>query len=470
MGMIRRSVTIPLALALGVAPVLLASCSSGSSNSSSTTQASSSNCSKSVLDKASGPITINFWNSMPRANGVELQKLTDQFNSSQSKIHVNLVNQSDYDTTFQKYKAGLSNGQLPDVVQLQDTDTQAAIDTQSFTSAQSCFAGFNYKLGDLLPQATSYYTINKNLWAMPFSVSAPVLYYNTVAFKKAGIANPPATLAEMTADAKTLHAAGVGGMGFKMDPWSFWTWLGTENSLFANSNNGRTARATAVTFNNSVGTSVFTSLSQMVAAGDSATNAYTGSSVYDNLLGIGSGKYSMTIDTSAALGTIEQLLSSGQYPNVGLGVAPFPPASAGAKGGVAPAGNALWISSKSSPAKQSAAFEFISYLDSTDSQTAWAAGTGYIPLRASSAQSKTIQDLWNAKPYYKVAYTSITSAPQSYATSGPVIGPFADVRTALASAEASMFVNGTSPEAALKAASAASDAAITSYDQRLGVN
>jgi sn-glycerol 3-phosphate transport system substrate-binding protein len=137
---------------------------------------------------------------------------------------------------------------------------------------------------------------------------------------------------------------------------------------------------------------------------------------------------------------------------------------------VAPAGNALWISSKSSPAKQSAAFEFISYLDSTDSQTAWAAGTGYIPLRVSSAQSKTIQDLWNAKPYYKVAYTSITSAPQSYATSGPVIGPFADVRTALASAEASMFVNGTSPEAALKAASAASDAAITSYDQRLGVN
>ena len=50
----------------------------------------------------------------------------------------------------------------------------------------------------------------------------------------------------------------------------------------------------------------------------------SGSATYDNLLAIGSGIAPMTIDTSAALGTILQVLGSGQYPNVKLGVGPMP--------------------------------------------------------------------------------------------------------------------------------------------------
>ena len=45
--------------------------------------------------------------------------LTDKFNASQSDVKVTLVNQVTYEDTFTKYKAGLSSGDLPDVVQLQ---------------------------------------------------------------------------------------------------------------------------------------------------------------------------------------------------------------------------------------------------------------------------------------------------------------------------------------------------------------
>ena len=196
-----RTLRRPLVLAatLSLAAVTLAACSSSSSSSSSTTAASggssgSSSCSKATLDKASGPVTINFWESMPRQNGVVITQLVDAFNASQSKVHVNLVAQTSYNDTWQKYQAGLSNGQLPDVVQLQDTDTQAAVDTQSITPVQSCWSGFGYSPGDLLARALAYWNIQHVQEAMPFAVSGPVLYYNQLAYQKAGLdpAKPPA--------------------------------------------------------------------------------------------------------------------------------------------------------------------------------------------------------------------------------------------------------------------------------------
>ncbi|MGO8873142.1 MAG: ABC transporter substrate-binding protein [Acidimicrobiales bacterium] len=416
-------------------------------------------------------MTVNFWESMPRANGQVLTALTQKFNSSQDKVHVNLVAQASYDDTWQKYQAGLSNGELPDVVQLQDTDTQGAIDTQSVLPVQDCFAGFHYSVGDLLPRALAYWSENNTQWAMPFAVSGPVLYYNKLAFQKAGLNpdQPPGTLAQMVADAKLLKQAGAGGMGLKLDPWHLETWLATDNQLFVNNDNGRTARATKVVFDTPTGIQIFSELDQMVGSGAAQTNSANGADDYDNLLGVGSGKYAMTIDTSAALGTIQQLLASGQYPNVELGVGAFPVLDADSTGGVEPGGSALWISKRSSAAKQAAAWEYVAFLDSTDSQATWSAGTGYIPLRTSSAQSPVVQTVWAQSPGFKVAYTQLTSGVQSYATAGAVLGPYDDVRTAIVSAESSMFVSGVSPSTALSAAASASNKLIQSYNQRLGV-
>ena len=456
---------------LGALALVLAACSS-STGSSSTTAApaaatDSKTCSSASL-AASAPVTINFWESMPRANGQTLQTLTDQFNSSQSKVHVNLVVQTSYNDTWQKYQAGLTNGELPDVVQLQDTDTQGAIDTQSIQPAQNCIAGFNYSVGDLLPRALAYWNVGSVQQAMPFAVSGPVLFYNKLAFQKAGLDPnaPPSTMTQLVTDAKTLKTAGQGGMGLKLDPWYLETEQASANQLFVNNGNGRTTRATKAVFDNSIGTQFFTDLKQMVSDGSATTNSTGGADVYDNLLGVGSGKYSMTIDTSAALGTVQQLLS--QYPNVQLGVAPLPTVQTTPTGGVQPAGSALWVVKKSSPAKQSAAWQYIAFLDSTASQATWSAGTGYVPLRTSSAQSSTIQSLWSTSPQFKVAYTQLTSGVQSQATAGAVLGPFDVVRTAIVNAENSMFTSSVAPAAALSRAQTASDGLIATYNQRIG--
>jgi sn-glycerol 3-phosphate transport system substrate-binding protein len=272
----------------------------------------------------------------------------------------------------------------------------------------------------------------------------------------------------MLTDAQKLKASGS-GMGLVLDPWHLETWLSTANQLFVNNKNGRSARATAGVFNNSVGVSIFSQLKQLVTSGHATTNPSSGPDQYDNLLGIGSGKYGMTLETSAALGTVTQLLSGGQYSNVKLGIGPFPVYSSSVQGGIEPGGSGVYISDKVPPIDQAAAWTYLSYLLNTQSVATWAAGTGYIPVRKSSTQTATIQHLWATNPGYKVAYNEINNGANTPATSGSVIGPYANVRTDVLNAEISMFTGGASAANALKSAQSNVNNTISSYNSRLGV-
>jgi sn-glycerol 3-phosphate transport system substrate-binding protein len=426
-------------------------------------------CNLKALASHKGVVNITFWNSMVRANGTTLATITNAFNASQSKVHVTLVNQASYDDTWQKYEAGLSNGQLPDAVQLEDQRTQEAIDTKSFLPVQSCMNAAHYSTSDYLARPLSYWKVNGVQEALPFAVSAPVLYYNQLAFTKAGLSatTPPATLPAMLADAKALKASGS-GMGLVLDPWHLETWLASANQSFVNNNNGRSGRATKGVFNTKTAKQIFTDLDSLVKSGDAVTNPSSGPSEFDNLLGIGSGKYGMTIDSSADLGTIVQLLGSGQYPNVKLGVAAFPSLSASIKGGIEPGGSGVYISSKSPALNQAAAWEYLSYICNPASQATWAAGTGYIPVRKSSAKSPTITTLWATTPGFKVAFDEIENGANTLATAGSVIGPYADVRTDILNAEIAMYTTSVSPAKTLSNALSAVNTTLAGYNSRLG--
>ena len=119
-------------------------------------------------------------------------------------MKVNLVNQIDYEQTFSKYKAGLSSGDLPDIVQLQETDQQQMIDTQTVLPASVCAKADKYSFSDFLPRVISYFTVQGTQYAMPFNTSGPVLYYNKKAFTAAGLDpnTPPTTLDDVRADGR----------------------------------------------------------------------------------------------------------------------------------------------------------------------------------------------------------------------------------------------------------------------------
>ena len=216
----RRSLSRLAAAALCAAAAMTATTSvTLAVGSTSAGAASLPTCNLKALASHKGVVDITFWESAAEANLTTLQSITSAYNSSQSKVHVTLVTQAGYDDTWEKYLAGLTNGQLPAAVQLEDQRTQAAIDTSSFLPVQSCMNAAKYSTSDYLPRPLAYWKVNGVQWALPFAVSAPVLYYNQNAFTKAGLNpdDPPTTLAQMLADAKALKASGS-GMGLLLDP------------------------------------------------------------------------------------------------------------------------------------------------------------------------------------------------------------------------------------------------------------
>src|SRR6202011_804148 len=122
-------------------------------------------------------------------------------------------------------------------------------------------------------------------------------------------------------------------------------------------------------------------------------------------------------------------LSAGNDPNIELGVAPMPGPSH--KGGVLVSGGALYMVNKSKPEKQAAAWKYLKFLDEPANITAWAIGTGYIPIRKSSAASAEMTTYWAQNPTYKVAYDQLLNGPTNAATSGSVIGQYTGVRDAV---------------------------------------
>jgi sn-glycerol 3-phosphate transport system substrate-binding protein len=231
-----------------------------------------------------------------------------------------------------------------------------------------------------------------------------------------------------------------------------------------NNSNGRKSRATSTTFDNATGKEIFTFLNDMVNSGLARTNPTDGPGAFDNLLGIGNGNFGMTIDTSAALGTIQQVLAGGEYPNVELGVAPMPGPKG--KGGVLVGGAANYIVKKSSPEKQAAAWQFAKFLNEPESQAEWAVGTGYVPIRQSAANLPQVQQRWAEIPGFKVAYDQLVGGVTNTATAGPVIGDYQGVRDVVLDSEQQMF-NGMSPSAALKQAKQDANAKIQEYNSRV---
>lgn len=425
-------------------------------------------CPIGAIDKAaSKPVEITFWHGMTRALEDTLKALTKKFNSSQSDVKVKLVNQTSYADNLTKFKSGLGTGDLPDLVQMEDTALQLMIDSQAVLPAQSCVNAEHYDLSDHIERVVQYYSVQDVLWPVPFNVSNPILYYNRKAFTAAGLDpdKPPTTLDEVRTVSEKIVSSGTVpfGLALPTSPWFIEQWMAKAGAPYVNNGNGREDRATAVAFDSDAGKEVFDWLGGMVA--DKLAQS-TGSDNIDHFLAVGNETAAMTIDTSAALGTISLVLGSGQFANVELDVAPMPGPTG--EGGILVGGAALYILNRSAPEKQEAAWRYAKFLNEPESQAEWHAGTGYVPIRKSAIDLPPVKKVWADDPGYKVAYDQLVQGVENVATAGPVIGDYQGVRDAMVDALNSMYTQGTKPEDALARAAQRANAKIEEYNSRIG--
>ncbi|MFZ0173071.1 MAG: extracellular solute-binding protein [Acidimicrobiales bacterium] len=418
------------------------------------------------------PVPVTMWHSMTEANLTTLQKLAKQFNSSQSDVKVSLVNQSSYTDTMTAYTAAAGSNSLPDLVQIENIDLQIMIDSKTVMPAESAVAAdSSFDIASLLPSAVEFFKVEGVLWAMPWNESTEILYYNQHAFTKAGLdpANPPATLADYKSAAETIVSKGVAkyGTSLKLTPSEIEDWTGMQGALLVNNGNGRTQRATAVTFGGADGLALFSFYEDMYKSKLAQATPGNGTGAYDNLLAIAGYQGSvetaaMTSDTSAALGTVLTVI--GTYPKVKLGIGPLP--APPGPGGVPYGGGGLFMVKTSAPESQDGAWQFIKFLLEPGPMATWSLGSGYIPITTAAVTEPNLVAAWAKTPVYKVAYEQVLNTKPSAATAGPVAGPLSQVETDIINGLTAIS-NGASAATALASTVSASNSAIASYNSRV---
>jgi len=211
----------------------------------------------SLLSSVSYGVTdIPFWHGMTGKVGVVLQEIVDDFNQKNPEYHINAIYKGDYTETLTSTVAGFRAGQHPVLVQVSEIGTATMLFPAGATISVKKvmdMAGVKPK-GTILPVVRQYYSDNKkNLLALPFNASAPVMYINRDAFKKVGIvgAELPKTWLELEKASKLLLKNGY-KCGFTTN-WPSWVMLENftawHNLPFAEPDNGYAQLENKVVFN-----------------------------------------------------------------------------------------------------------------------------------------------------------------------------------------------------------------------------
>jgi sn-glycerol 3-phosphate transport system substrate-binding protein len=432
-------------------------------------------CPVDALASATAPVDITFWHGMNGGLEDSLVALTDAYNSSQTKVRVQLENQGGYEQTIDKY---LQSGQesRPALVQFPEYQVKAIVDTDSVIPMDACIKAAGFDTSAFLPRAIGAYSTEGVQWSMPFNVSNPVLYYNKKVFRDAGLdpEKPPATIEELRSMSQQIVDSGAATYGIAFDTgadsgggWFLEQWFAKLGELYSDNNNGRLAPSTRVLYDGARGVELMTSIQSLITDG-LAVNVGDNPSGQDSLLKLADRQApaAMTIVTSAALGTVINVVDGGLIPGLtsaDIGVGPMP--GPGGAPGVLIGGASLWMVADKTDLESAAAWDYVSYLVSAQSQSTWSAATGYVPIRSDAATLEPVSSIFVTDPRFKVAFDQVSASVDAASSIGPILGPMREVRGVTAQAVATILTGGD-VQAALTAGATQSNALIADYTTR----
>ncbi len=431
-------------------------------------------CPTDALDTAGGPVEITFWHGLSGQSNDALTAITAEYNAGQDRVRVDLQNQGGYEQNITKYLQS-SPASRPDLAQFPEYVTQSTRDTGTMIPVAACAESDGYDLSTFLPRAIGQYTTEQILWSMPFNISDPVLFFLKPTLVAAGLDpdDPPVSLEELRADCEAIVSSGAAPYCIALDSgsdsgggWFLEQWIARTGQFYANNDNGRSAPATQVLFDGPAGIELMTFLQQLVADG-LGVNVGDNASGQDNFLKLaGTEPAAMTIGTSAALGQVLDVLGSGVIPgitidDVGIGPMPGPSETAGALVG----GNSLWIVDGKGDAVTAAVWDYVKFLVSAQTQSAFAVATGYVPVRTDALELDPVKSTYAADPRFKVAYDQLLASVDSPSSIGPLLGPQREIRVIAAGMVADVF-GGADVAAALAAGAAEANALLADYAAR----
>lgn len=381
--------------------------------------------SESAKSAATSRVTITFWHGMSGAHKTALDRLIHEFNHSQTRYQVVGSNQGDFANLQQKIMAGAKSKTLPTMAQTSYTNVPDYVRGGFITSLDPYLKQTDLK--KIAPTFLSASRYQGQTYALPFSKSVRVLFYNHELLKKYHL-RVPQSWTEVQQDGQRLKAKGITGIAFDQ------TFMSELNSITIQSGTPLVSSKLVVnadTKSTLAATHVIYDMLQAKTATTAGTDGYGSSQFF-------AGKTLFYAGSSAAVSLLKTSTPKGMH----WGTTMLP--SYHGHRGSSIAGNDLVLFKSASTTQRKGAAAFMKFLLGQKQTIQWAEATGYIPLTKAAQTSRQYRQYLANHPAEKAAVATVP-----YALQDPAFLGYSQYLTALQSATDKMTTNQATPEQAM---------------------
>lgn len=417
------------------------------------------------------PIEIPVWIAFDDYRMDWSNTVAEEFNALFPQYKVVITGFHSYEDLFAQAALAAEQNELPAVIQYFEAATQDARDTGWFKPIADALGdrteinGLPFNLDDIIGPVRAYYTLDGKFTSMPWNTSSAIWFSNMTILEAAGVAESPATWADVEAVCEKVMAldnAPEYCFSWPNHGWFFEQWLAQQNGLFVNNDNGRAERATEVAFNSDAGVAILTWLNDMYDKGYLYYSGAQGGSSWGTVdQAFQTQQIAMAAYSSSDTTVYTQFGKDNGFETV-ASYLPYNQET-GWTGNLI-GGATLWLVDGLDANVEDGALTFLAYFTNTENAADWQKLTGYIAIRLSANDLLEAEGYFTENPNQTVAARQLAESSVTPATSGALVGGFPAIRNVVTAAIDRVLLTDEDPAAILQAAAEEANTIIEEYN------
>ncbi|MCO6187342.1 extracellular solute-binding protein [Rhizobium sp. L1K21] len=390
---------------------------------------------------------ITWWHGMSGHNGDVINEIAKKFNESQSECALTPVSKGTYEEALAAGIAAFRSGEQPNILQVFDAGAATIINAKgAAVPAEDLItqAGHTFDRDAFIDGVRYFYADSDGKFiGMPFNSSAPIMYINDEALKKAGV-EAPKTWEEFEAIAPKLKEAGFVPLVQSQLTWEFTENFFSRNNIqFATNNNGYdSVQGTEINVTDPNHVMMYEKLK---AWADEGYFGYYGAGWSDNQKVFEENKAALWIGSSGSFGGLQK---TAQMP-FSATFLPYWNSIDGAGVHSFIGGAALFAMAGKPEAENKCTASFFQFLTSPEIQVFYHKSTGYVPITKAAYEMAKKEGYYEEKPAAEVGILQL-SLPGAEWDKGYRLGFYPQIREVMEREYGRIFAGETTVKDAME--------------------
>ncbi|MEA3533442.1 extracellular solute-binding protein [Rhizobium sp. CC-YZS058] len=390
---------------------------------------------------------ISWWHGMAGRNGEVINEVAQKFNAAQTTCAITPVSKGTYEEALASGIAAFRSGEQPNILQVFDAGAATIINAKgAVIPAEDLIknAGHDFDRSAFIDGVRYFYADSDGKFVgMPFNSSAPIMYINDEALKKAGV-NAPKTWEEFEAIAPKLKEAGYIPLVQSQLTWQFTENFFSRNNIqFATNNNGYDS--VVDTKLHMTDPNLVMMFEKLKAWADQGYFAYYGAGWNDNQKMFEQNKAALWIGSSGSFGGLTKTAAM----PFSADFLPYWGSIEGAGTSSFIGGAALFAMSGKSDAENACVADFFQFLTSPEVQKFYHEATGYVAVTKAAYELAKKEGYYEKTPQAEVGIKQLM-LPSGEWSKGYRLGFYPQIRQIMEREYGRIFANEVSVKDALE--------------------